>query len=231
MWQKRAQIPSFTLLQMRMNLSNIIAVILGGRLLARFLRWLHIYVSMAVFVVFVFFALTGITLNHPEWQIDAGKQSDSLQLKLPPTLAALELHEDQLQQAAQAQQIANWLRTEHQVQGAVFAFDYDPDAQLLELDFKQPAGFTNVQIALDTGAVELSHEFGGYLALLNDLHKGRYAGTAWKWLIDLVAVACLLFALSGFYLLWRQPGRRWWGVQCALTGCGAMLLVYMAALH
>lgn len=199
--------------------------------MARFLRWLHIYVSMAVFVVFVFFALTGITLNHPEWQIDAGKQSDSLQLKLPPTLAALELHEDQLQQAAQAQQIANWLRTEHQVQGAVFAFDYDPDAQLLELDFKQPAGFTNVQIALDTGAVELSHEFGGYLALLNDLHKGRYAGTAWKWLIDLVAVACLLFALSGFYLLWRQPGRRWWGVQCALTGCGAMLLVYLAALH
>lgn len=199
--------------------------------MSRFLRWLHIYVSMAVLVVFVFFALTGITLNHPDWQLDAGKQSDSLQLQLPPQLATLEFSEDQLQQAAQAQQIADWLRTEHQVQGAVFAFVYDAEEQLLELDFKQPAGFANAQVALESGTVELSREFGGYLALLNDLHKGRYAGTAWKWLIDVVAVACLLFAFSGFYLLWRQPGRRWWGVQCALTGAGVMLLVYLAALH
>ena len=199
--------------------------------MSRFLRWLHIYVSMTVLVVFVFFALTGITLNHPDWQLQAGKHSDSRQLQLPAALAGLEFSADQLQQAAQAKQIADWLRAEHQVQGAVFAFSYDPDEQLLELDFKQPAGFANAQIALDSGAVELTAEFGGYLALLNDLHKGRYAGTAWKWLIDVVAVACLVFALSGFYLLWRQPARRWLGLQCALTGAGVMLLVYLAALH
>ena len=199
--------------------------------MSRVLRWLHIYVSMTVLVVFVFFALTGITLNHPDWQLDAGKQSDSRQLQLPAALTGLEFSADQLQQAGQAKQIADWLRAEHQIQGAVFAFSYDPDEQLLELDFKQPAGFANAQIALDSGVVELTAEFGGYLALLNDLHKGRYAGTAWKWLIDVVAIACLVFALSGFYLLWRQPARRWLGVQCALTGAGVMLLVYLAALH
>jgi hypothetical protein len=186
---------------------------------------------MTVLVVFVFFALTGITLNHPDWQLQAGKQSDSRQLQLPAALTGLEFSADQLQQAEQAKQIADWLRAEHQIQGAVFAFSYDPDEQLLELDFKQPAGFANAQIALDSGVVELTAEFGGYLALLNDLHKGRYAGTAWKWLIDVVAIACLVFALSGFYLLWRQPARRWLGVQCALTGAGVMLLVYLAALH
>ena len=199
--------------------------------MSRVLRWLHIYVSMTVLVVFVFFALTGITLNHPDWQLQAGKQSDSRQLQLPAALTGLEFSADQLQQAEQAKQIADWLRAEHQIQGAVFAFSYDPDEQLLELDFKQPAGFANAQIALDSGGVELTAEFGGYLALLNDLHKGRYAGTAWKWLIDVVAIACLVFALSGFYLLWRQPARRWLGVQCALTGAGVMLLVYLAALH
>ncbi len=199
--------------------------------MSRVLRWLHIYVSMTVLVVFVFFALTGITLNHPDWQLDAGKQIDSRQLQLPAALTGLEFSADQLQQAEQAKQIADWLRAEHQIQGAVFAFSYDPDEQLLELDFKQPAGFANAQIALDSGVVELTAEFGGYLALLNDLHKGRYAGTAWKWLIDVVAIACLVFALSGFYLLWRQPARRWLGVQCALTGAGVMLLVYLAALH
>ena len=199
--------------------------------MSRLLRWLHIYISMAVLVVFVFFALTGITLNHPDWQLSAGKRSDDVQLQLPPALTALPFSDDQLQQAAQAQQIADWLRAEQQVQGAVFAFSYDPAEQLLELDFKQPAGFANAQISLETGVVDLTREFGGYLALVNDLHKGRYAGTAWKWLIDIVAAACLLFAFSGFYLLWRQPAKRWWGVQTALTGAGVMLLVYLAALH
>ena len=177
------------------------------------------------------FAVTGITLNHPEWQSALGASSASQQLQLPDELKALPWSDDELEQAVQANKIAAWLREQHQVQGAVFNFSYDPDEQLLELDFKQPAGFANAQIALDSGVVELTAEFGGYLALLNDLHKGRYAGTAWKWLIDVVAIACLVFALSGFYLLWRQPARRWLGVQCALTGAGVMLLVYLAALH
>lgn len=199
--------------------------------MSRFLRWLHIYVSMIVFVVFVFFALTGLTLNHPDWQLTAGQVSETTGFELPVALQGLEFTPDKLQQAAQAQRIAAWLRTDQQVQGAVFAFDYDADEHLLELDFKQPAGFSNAQIELETGVVTLNREFGGYLALLNDLHKGRYAGTAWKWLIDLVAIACLIFAGSGFYLLWRQPARRWWGLQAVLTGAGVMLLVYVAALH
>jgi len=197
----------------------------------KFWRTLHIYVSMFVLVIFMFFAVTGITLNHPDWQLTAGKSAGVLQLQLPAGLQQLTFGEDDLQNAAPAAQIADWLRREHQVQGAVFAFNYEPDEQLLELDFKQPAGFTTVQIELQSGAVSLEREFGGYLALANDLHKGRYAGTAWKWLIDLVAFACLLFAISGFYLLWRQPARRFWGVQAALTGLGITLLVYLAALH
>ncbi len=197
----------------------------------RFWRTVHIYISMFVLLIFLFFALTGITLNHPEWQLAAGKSAQSQQLQLPESLQRLPFGEDALENAKAAGQIADWLRTEHQVEGAVFAFNYEPDEQLLELDFKQPAGFANAQIELTAGAVQLDLEFAGYLTLLNDLHKGRYAGSAWKWLIDIVAVCCLIFAISGFYLLWRQPSRRFWGIQAALTGLGISLLVYLAALH
>jgi hypothetical protein len=31
------------------------------------LRWLHIYTSMVSLVAVLFFALTGVTLNHPDW--------------------------------------------------------------------------------------------------------------------------------------------------------------------
>ena len=37
------------------------------RRIARYSRWLHVYVSMASFVVVFFFAVTGLTLNHTEW--------------------------------------------------------------------------------------------------------------------------------------------------------------------
>ena len=37
------------------------------RLVAKYTRWLHIYGSMASFAVVFFFAVTGLTLNHPQW--------------------------------------------------------------------------------------------------------------------------------------------------------------------
>lgn len=197
----------------------------------KFWRTLHIYVSMFVLVIFVFFAITGITLNHPEWQLNAGKTAQSMQLVLPESLQHLPFNDDALHNAGLAAQVADWLRQTQQVEGAVFAFNYESADELLELDFKQPAGFTNVQVELGSGTVLLEREFAGYLALANDLHKGRYAGSSWKWLIDAIAAACLLFAISGFYLLWRQPARRFWGVQAALTGVGVSILLYLAALH
>src|SRR5436190_21141708 len=34
---------------------------------AAVVRWLHIYVSLLGFTALIFFAITGITLNHPTW--------------------------------------------------------------------------------------------------------------------------------------------------------------------
>ncbi len=43
---------------------------LRGRIYA-VLRWLHVYISMLSFLVILFFAITGVTLNHPEWTFGA----------------------------------------------------------------------------------------------------------------------------------------------------------------
>src|SRR5579863_2707160 len=34
---------------------------------AAFSRWLHVYLSMICFVLVLFFAVTGLTLNHADW--------------------------------------------------------------------------------------------------------------------------------------------------------------------
>ncbi len=199
--------------------------------MVKFLRLLHIYVSMAVVIALMFYALTGITLNHPEWHSSWGEQRQEQAFELPEQLKALAFDEEKLQRAQTASQIADWLRDSQHIEGAVFNFDVDLNEQLLELDFKRPAGFTNVEIDLSQGTGLLSVEFNGWLALLNDLHKGRYVGASWRWFSDLVAIACLLFAISGFYLLWRQNSRRWHGVATAFVGVVALFLAYAFALH
>ena len=71
----------------------------------------------------------------------------------------------------------------------------------------------------------------GYLALLNDLHKGRNAGTSWIVLIDITALACIIFSLTGFWLILKQPSRRSIGNSLAMLGIFISLFAYILSLH
>ncbi|HEY9043912.1 MAG TPA: PepSY-associated TM helix domain-containing protein, partial [Rheinheimera sp.] len=173
-----------------------------GPALAKMMRAIHSYSSMLVLVLLLFFAITGITLNHPDLIISqAGQVSQQSELELPPYLQLAELPESAAEQAEIAAQFRDWLSQEHQLKASVFSYTFEIDDMLLELDFKRPAGYATVMVDFSTGMAELDMEFGGYLALLNDLHKGRNAGTSWILLIDLTAIACIVFALTGFYLI------------------------------
>lgn len=197
--------------------------------LARWMRWLHTYSAMLVLLLLLFFAITGITLNHPEISSSVGKTSQQLQLELPEQLPDLLVLPEEQQQAAIALYV-DWLKQEQQLKGG-YNLNFSPEDEVLEIDFKRPAGYAAVVIDLSARTAEVDTEFGGYLALANDLHKGRYAGSSWKWLIDITAVFCLLFALSGFYLLWRQPYRRDFGNATAVAGVVLALLAYIASFH
>jgi hypothetical protein len=197
--------------------------------LARWMRWLHTYSAMLVLLLLLFFSITGITLNHPELSSQWGKTSQQLHQELPEQLPDLLTLPESEQQAAIGLYV-DWLKQQHQLKGG-YNLNFSPDDEVLEIDFKRPAGYASVVIDLAERKLELDTEFAGYLALANDLHKGRYAGSSWKWLIDITAVFCLLFALSGFYLLWRQPNRRDFGNATAVVGLVLALFAYIASFH
>ena len=69
------------------------------------------------------------------------------------------------------------------------------------LAMPRPGGDAWVRIARDSGEVEFEDTDRGWISYLNDLHKGRHAGVAWSWFIDLFAVACLLFSITGLLIL------------------------------
>lgn len=203
-----------------------------GPALAKLMRSVHSYSSMLVLVLLLFFAITGITLNHPDLIYSkAGQLSRQFNVALPVHLRLAVLPESDVEQAEIAAQFREWLSREHQLKASVFSYRFEAQEMLLELDFKRPAGYASVLVDFIAGSADVDMEFGGYLALLNDLHKGRNAGTSWILLIDLTAIACIIFALTGFYLLLKQPSRRSLGNSLAMLGIFITLFAYILSLH
>ena len=52
-----------------------------------------------------------------------------------------------------------------------------------------------------SGAVTAERTDRGWVSYLNDLHKGRNTGAIWFWFIDLFALACVIFTITGLLLL------------------------------
>jgi uncharacterized protein len=186
------------------------------RQLATTARWLHIYLSMASFAVLFFFAVTGITLNHPEWfgnHERTTRVTGSLDVGLlkgdPPDKLAVVEH----------------LRTVNGVKSALS--DFRVDAGQLGVSFKGPGYTADTFIDRASGKYELTETRMGLVAVMNDLHKGRDTGTAWVLLIDVSAFLMALLSATGLVLLFFLPKRLKAGLIVAAVGAAACYLVYV----
>jgi uncharacterized protein len=185
------------------------------RKVAKWSRWLHIYLSMVSFAILFFFAVTGLTLNHQQW---FAKQERTAQYKgridakwLAGSVAKLE--------------IVEYLRAHHKLSGAVSEFRVD-DGQT-SLSFKGPGYVAAVFIDRQSGAYDITETRMGLAAVLNDLHKGRDSGTAWSWAIDVSAVFMTFVSVSGIVLLLFLQNRRFSGITAALVGAALCCLIYV----
>lgn len=183
-------------------------------------RWLHIYLSMISFAILFFFAVTGLTLNHAEW-FTGGRQSivqakGNLDLKWVKTSDA---------NAVAKLEIVEYLRRVHGVKGAMSDFRVD-DAQC-SVSFKGPGYTADAFIDRETGGYELTETRLGFVAIINDLHKGRDSGHAWSLIIDISAVLMTFVSLSGMVLIYFVKRRRFSGLIMAVVGAVICYLIYV----
>jgi hypothetical protein len=97
----------------------------------------------------------------------------------------------------------------------------------LYIPLAQPGGDGWVLIDRTTGAVVYEATDRGWIAYLNDLHKGRDTGTAWSWFIDIFAAACVIFSLTGLLLLQLHAKKRrstW-----PIVGAGVAIPLFLLA--
>lgn len=185
---------------------------------AKTARWLHIYLSMVSFAIVLFFAVTGLTLNHPDWFQGAVKTRQS---QGTVDRAALRLQGPAEPDKAR---LIESLRTREHLHGAVD--DLRVDDTEISFSYRAPGYSADVTVDRKSGAYTLTEVRDGFIAVINDLHKGRDAGKAWGWLIDVSAILLTLVSLTGLIILWFVYKRRASGLLIAAAGLVLCGLVY-----
>ncbi|MBY0468817.1 MAG: PepSY-associated TM helix domain-containing protein [Burkholderiaceae bacterium] len=183
----------------------------SGKGRAYWLKTLHQWhwISAAVCLLgMLMFSATGITLNHAA-QIDTEPRVTTRTLQLPPELQqalTVGAPDAPAKSAPLAAAAARWLSQQLGVD--VDGRDAEWSADEVYVSMPRPGGDAWLRIDRESGAVEFERTDRGWVSYLNDLHKGRHTGVAWSWFIDVFAVACLLFSITGLFILKLHAANR-----------------------
>lgn len=189
------------------------------RNIAQLSRWLHIYLSMISFAIVLFFAVTGLTLNHPDFF--AGELNSSAE---KGKLDSNWVNKTDTAKIAKLE-IVEHLRKTHGIKAALAEFRID-DAQC-SLSFKGPGYAADAFIDRTNGTYEVAFMRAGVIGILNDLHKGRDSGSGWSVLIDISAILMTLVSLTGIILILYIKRKRLSGLVIATIGLVLAWLVWM----
>lgn len=182
---------------------------------AYWLKKLHEWhwISSAICLIgMLLFAVTGFTLNHAG-QIESKPKVESRDAQLPPDLL------EKLQQAQKLgveaadknavglpAEVDGWLAQQIKVSAKGFAVEWSEDEAYVPMP--RPGGDAWLRVDLKEGSVEYEKTDRGWISYLNDLHKGRNTGGAWSLFIDVFAIGCLVFCITGLLILKMHAQRR-----------------------
>ena len=95
----------------------------------------------------------------------------------------------------------------------------------------RPGGDAWISIDRASGRISAETTDRGWISYLNDLHKGRNAGAAWFWFIDIFAGACILFTLTGLLLLQLHARHRPSTWPVVLVGLAIPVIIAILFVH
>ncbi len=190
-------------------------------------RWIHVYLSSLGLLALLFFAITGITLNHPDFFYSGEERIREFEGTIPlKWLGAENSDEDQdPTEGVDKLAIVERLRNSHNIRGAVSEFSGD-DYELV-IGFAGPGYAADAFIEREDGSYNLTETSHGAIAIMNDLHKGRDSGKTWSWVIDITGAIMILASLSGFYLVLTFKKRKRSALLACAIGATVFVIIYL----
>jgi len=187
-----------------------------NRRILHFCRTIHVYLTIMGVFVMLLFGITGFTIDHEDWFKATNPRVTETAGQTPADLVAKKdgLH------------IVEHLRQTFHISAAMTDFEELDDK--FSISFKDPGQLWEIEVAKPGGATHVHVESYNFIALINNLHRGRYAGAGWRWVIDVAAFLIVLACVTGFVLWLALPKRRQLGILVLLLGTLGTLLVYWA---
>lgn len=156
------------------------------------------WISGAICLVgMLFFAITGITLNHAA-DIGSQARTQSFELEVPTELLSNCCEESQVWHSLPAA-LRQWLAQNELKFPAAAKPEWDGTE--IYAFHKSPGADRWIAIEPTSGELYGESTNRGAIAYFNDLHKGRDSGPYWKIFLDLFSVGAIVFCLSGLWLL------------------------------
>jgi len=163
------------------------------------------WISSAICLVgILLFSITGITLNHAA-DIPVEPVTVTREATLPDALL-VRIEQPDNDRAALPDYLSEWINREVGAYVSGRSAEWSDDEIYLSLP--RPGGDAWMTLDLESGDVWYESTDRGWVSYFNDLHKGRHTGVVWFWFIDVFAVACVIFSITGLVLLHRHAGNR-----------------------
>ncbi|MAF62246.1 MAG: hypothetical protein CL680_12430 [Blastomonas sp.] len=158
-------------------------------------HWISAAISLSGMFVF---AIPGITLNHAS-SIAAEPIVVTQSAQLPGSLIEYLRRGPEAGSAPLPAAVRAELEDAVGIDAGTAAAEWSET----EVYVAVPGPGSDAWISIDraSGKIEAERTDRGWVSFFNDLHKGRNTGTAWFWLIDILAVACVVFTFTGLLLL------------------------------
>ncbi|MES2495141.1 MAG: PepSY-associated TM helix domain-containing protein [Pseudomonadota bacterium] len=187
-------------------------------------HWMSAAISL---IGMLLFAATGITLNHAA-SIGAAPIVENHKAQLPQPLVSL-LARPASETAPLPRAVVVALEAQLELDASDKPGEWSDGEVYVALP--RPGGDAWINIDRTNGAVTAEVTHRGWISFANDLHKGRNAGVAWGWFIDIFAGACVLFTMTGLFLLYMHAKPR--PLTWPLVGLGllAPLLIVIIFIH
>jgi len=185
-------------------------------------HWISAAICLAALLLF---CITGITLNHAD-AISAQPEVRTASAQVPDSLRP---YLGSYPNTDVPPPIAEWIETQFDLSTRNATVEWSEE----ELYLSMPGPGRDAWVSIDriNGATRFEATDRGWIAYFNDLHKGRNTGLAWTVFIDVVAAACVFFALTGLALLWIQARQRTSTWPLVASGCGILVVLMIFIAH
>jgi hypothetical protein len=185
-------------------------------------RRFHFYIGLFLLFFVWLFAFTGLLLNHPKWTFadfwPARKQTSfERQIQRPPLGSDLEQARNILAQLGITGEI-EW--TSARLDSSKLNFRANRPGHMFDFKADLDRGLVTVQ-RIDVnawGVMHILHTFTGVRA--NDSRNQRdwILTSIWALSMDAVAAGLLMMVFGSYYMWWRLPQKRAWGLVALLSG-------------